>query len=534
MKKWVIIIIISLSVILGMSNVKADSIIFDKSQWSQLNYYLGNSLKGAKEFSSSTSSLSVSSSNYDRFYMSVNLTDYVTGYYNQLATIIIPMSDDLARVLASSTNSYIDTYFANSTISGVHINTILTYIPNVSEDFSALGISFIIPTTKLRGFRVQLPIPDPVSLTNQKIDLVYSIYEGEYEYVSSPELYITDTHDSTNHDATITVDTSDFSDGNYKYKWGYDQMPMAMHEIVSGSNGFTITVPYNDTIYFAVLNQDDTLVYETTYTIDYDDMPNQYTLHFHSYTDWGVNDIVKFVNDNTDYTDLDNFWEAGERYIFFYGYQRRVALGFYTDSNLTNEITFGTFCVEHDMNIYVKWSKKLPTYQARVYADEDKIKLNIQITEWLEESDNYRIFISQDIAEKNWTMTRGNYTDSYINTTTVDYDENVTLKFGYIENGTPKIIFTEEIDISVWITLNATEEEQEAINLINEAYNITNHIDGMKLLKDFIEMLKVPISFITRLISYIFSKMNFHTRLFVIGMFVANILVAVAKLIFRR
>ena len=360
-------------------------------------------------------------------------------------------------------------------------------------------------------------------------------YAAGYEVAgepAEPQLYISDTHDSTNHNATITVDTSDFSDGDYKYKWGYDQMAMAMQEIASGTNGYTITVPYNDTIYFAVLEQDDTLVYETTYTIDYDDMPNQYALHFHSWTSWGCNDIVKFVNDNTDYTS-PNFWEAGEKLIFFYGYQRRVALGFYADSNLTNRLSLdGSVEFDHDAEIYVKWSTKIPNYQISVYPDDDTIKFRFQVTEWLEESRNYQILFNQDIYHVNYTMVYGSRQDGY--TTPVDYDENVTIRVVYTENGETVTVWTEEIDISVWVTLYASEDDQEAINLIVEANNVSNNIDAWEVLEDFVELLRVPIDFIIGLISHLYNKLNLHTRVFLIGIFVAEMIAAVAKLMFKR
>lgn len=520
MRKWVITIILSLSVgfLLMIGNVKAiSSEVYDMSSWIDISEFTL-----PYDINLDTNYVVIFQRSNGSFYRLLSWPKSINFYGVTFmgSNYVFPYLNSFNLGSSSSTNYVVNYYDTSSSNSKVF---------NSNPTGSTSG-----------GFTAYKIIYSNVNIYHNKSGSSYSDLDRVWFDLSlvsddlpSPELRISDTHDSTNHNATITVDTSDFASGDYKYKWGYDQMAMAMHEIVSGSNGFTLTVPYNDTIYFAVLNQDDTLVYETTYTINYDDMPNQYALHFHSYTSWGVNDIVKFVNDNTDYTDLDNFWEAGEKYIFFYGYQRRVALGFYADSSFNNELSLdGSVEFDHDAEIYVKWSTKIPDYQVRVYADDDTIRFNFQVTEWLEESRNYQILFHQDLKNVNYTMVWGSRQDGY--TTPVDYEEKITIRVIYSENGETVTVWTDEIPIYAWVELYASEEEQDAINLIVEAANVNDHIDAWKVLQDFMNLIRIPIDFIIGIISYLFSKLNLHTRVFLISIFVAEMIAAIAKLMFKR
>ena len=360
------------------------------------------------------------------------------------------------------------------------------------------------------------------------------IFEANNSYLVTdlpePELHITDSHNSTTHNATITVDTSDFSEGNYKYKWGYDQM--AMQEVVSGTSGFTLTVPYSDMIYFAVLEQDDTLVYETTYTIDYSDMPEQYTFRFYAANSYGATNFVKFARANTDYT--NNFFTTQE-HNWLYNSQI-VALGFYSNSSFTNELFFnGTICYEQDLEVYVRWSAKIPLYTKELNINDNSLSMTLNITEWLPEA-NYRLWLKwTDIygGERQWILTRNSYLeDPTYSMENLEPEQFIVIYFEDIS--TREQIRVDSLYLPTWVNNHGSEELIQEFELFEQAYSVSDSNDALNAFNNFINILSVPLNFIKNIVAYLYEKLNTHTKIFLVGIFVAKLLTTLGKRIIKR
>jgi len=363
---------------------------------------------------------------------------------------------------------------------------------------------------------------------NNRNTMTYSAYTG----LQQPrDIRVTEQEEQTY--STLTIDFSDYITGDYIYKVGYDSlyMPTINDDLVSGV--YTMQADYRDNLIIAVLEQDNTLVDELIYTISNTNLARQYSLHFHAENGYS-RDFVKYVNDNTVYD--SNFFDSGERLALYL--QPKVAIGFYTDMSLTNEIAFdGTICFDYDAEIYVKWSPKIPTYTKNIYVSEDKINLDLTFTEWLSEAQDLNVSISWRSQDSNysWIYNYSRYNTNHTYTATdLATNTEIQIKWYYLENGHAKYIRDDTFSVQGYLYDYGTDELREEIELISQAENIEDSSDALDAFNNFINIISVPLNFIKNIIAYLYNSLNLHTKIFLVGVFVAKLLTTLGKRLIKR
>lgn len=337
--------------------------------------------------------------------------------------------------------------------------------------------------------------------------------------------------DSTYNDeyAFVTIDFSDYLDSGYRYYYGYDDLLMydITDQMINGIYNFNAY--YDDTIYAKVVDSLGNVVSEGDYEINYG-MLDQYSLHFHVDGINNGNDFVKLVTDNTDYS---NFWTEDEEILLYFN--TRVVTGFYTDSELTNQIQFdGTWCPARDLDIYMTWTNRLPMYNRNVYISDEKLKLDLTWFNWYEEAQDYVVFYSSSQTGENYTFNYAKYLNQQTYTFNVHYNESITLQFGKInEDHSITIFTTHSFNVENWVEHNIDEETREQMELIEQYRQEQESPNGIDGINSFIRIIAVPINFIKEIFVYIWLKMNIYIKSAIITIWSTILITAIIKIIRR-
>ncbi len=343
---------------------------------------------------------------------------------------------------------------------------------------------------------------------------------------------ISSEYDEENNLALVTIDYSEYLNSDYRYLYGYDYEKM--EDVTDIAIDGVVGVPawYNDIIYAQVVDQNENIVAENSYHISYNELLDQYTYHFHLNGVNGYQDIIKYVNEETD-TNYDHttvpptFFTVPEETMLFY--DRQVAIGFYTDEEMTNEIKFnGGWCPARDLDIYVKWSYKWPLYTPKVYLKDEKIKLQLKFYDWDPLAPEYVVFYHNvgDGPSINYTFRPSNSEMIF----DVGYTDAIVLELGYIEDGHVKIISERGFPIFAWVEDHNSQEEIDEMELI---YYTNNGQYPTLPTKKFLEILAHPFEFLYKLFEYFISKMNVYVQTFLLVIFSTILISGVIRFIRR-
>ena len=513
MKKWAFTIIIFLSAIFIMtSNVSAKNYDLNDvnlDNISGLQYYSSNySLAVSREAYTNDIKLWLVfwNKNYGRMDKQIDSSSYVND-------ICLAAGNCFARFYSNVNGESNPRYKAYYTSTDNGNTWTLMYANGYSTQPIVNG--YLLKTTvDLFGYTN--------STRNDKYYSAGYIYEDLGEHIKFDSSY-------NNEYAFVTIDFSDYLDSGYRYYYGYDELLMydITDQIINGVYNFNAY--YDDTIYAKVVDSFGNVVSEGDYEINYG-MLDQYSLHFRVDNINNGNDFVKLVTDNTDYS---NFWTEDEEILLYFNI--RVVTGFYTDSELTNQIEFdGTWCPARDLDIYMTWTNRLPMYNRNVYISDEKLKLDLTWLNWYEEAQDYVVFYSSSQTGGNYTFNYAKYLSQQTYTFNVHYNESITLQFGKINQDHSITIFTtHSFNVENWVEHNIDEETREQMELIEQYRQEQESPNGIDSINSFIRIIAVPINFIKEILVYIWFKMNIYIKSSLITIWSTILITAIIKIIRR-
>ena len=223
------------------------------------------------------------------------------------------------------------------------------------------------------------------------------------------------------------------------------------------------------------------------------------------------------VRGNHNYTNYNNFFTEQENRKLYSG--SRIALGFYTNEELTNEFVFdGTMEPAMDLDIYINWTSELPTFTPKIKYEDSKIKLYFEFNNWSDS--NYFIAYENTRIPQTYTFNNSNsQNETYFY---VERDDVISMRYlVHTENGM-KTLTTRYVNINDLINLEENIEIKETLDIEQGNFDVINNIFN-NIKKAFVEIKEV--------LFYFWSKCNIKIKQMIIWVLSLSLFVSIFKMI---